>query len=140
MAKKIKSIIKIQIPAGTATPAPPVGPILAPHGVNMQQFCQMFNDRTKSQKGWVIPAEITVYEDRTFDFITKQPLTSEFIKRAANIERASGNPLQRKVGKITSAQLREIAEKKLSDLNTDDIEKAMSIVEGTARAMGVEIE
>jgi len=140
MAKEIIAKIKIQIPAGEATPAPPIGPMLAPHGINMQEFCQAFNERTENQKGWIIPAEITVYEDRGFDFITKQPLVSEFLKKAAGIEKGSGQPLQKKAGKITRQQLKEIAEKKMVDLNTDDPEKAMRVIEGTAKAMGIEIE
>ncbi len=140
MSKEIKAVVRLQIPAGEATPAPPVGSMLAPHGINMQGFCQAFNERTKDKKGWTIPVEITVFEDRSFEFVVKQPPTAQFIKRAANIEKASGKPLERKVGSISREQLREIAEKKIADLNTDNIEKAMDIVEGTAKAMGVTVE
>lgn len=138
--KEIKSTVKLQIPAGQASPAPPVGPALAPHGINMGQFCNLFNERTKEQQGWIIPVEITVYEDNSFSFITKQPPTPQLLKKAAGIEKGSGKPLERKVGKITRQQLREIAERKLPDLNTDEIEKAIKIIEGTAKAMGLEIE
>jgi len=139
MAKKIKAVIKLQIPAGQATPAPPVGPALAPHGLNMMEFCQKFNEVTKNQMGWKLPVEITVYENRTYDFKVKQPPASELLKKAAGIEKGSGEPQKTKVAKITRAQLREIAEKKLPDLNTDNIEQAMKIIEGTARQMGITI-
>jgi large subunit ribosomal protein L11 len=138
--KKVKAIIKLQIPAGQATPAPPVGPALAQHGVNIAEFCQKFNDATKNNQGFKIPVEIKVYEDRTYDFILKQPPASELLKKAAGIEKGSGEPNRTKVAKITRAQLREIAEKKLPDLNTDDIERAMKIIEGTAKNMGITIE
>ena len=140
MAKKIKAIVKLQIQAGQATPAPPVGPSLAQHGVNIGEFCQKFNDATKSMQGFKIPAEITVFEDRTYTFVLKQPPASELLKKAAGIEKGSGQPNKTKVAKITRAQLREIAEKKMPDLNTDDVERAMKIIEGTARNMGIEIE
>ena len=139
MAKKIKAVIKLQIPAGQATPAPPVGPALAPHGLNMMEFCQKFNEVTKNQIGWKLPVEITVYENRTYDFKVKQPPASELLKKAAGIEKGSGEPQKTKVAKITRAQLREIAEKKLPDSNTDNIEQAMKIIEGTARQMGITI-
>ena len=139
MAKKIKAIIKLQISAGQATPAPPVGPALAPHGLNISEFCQKFNEITKNQIGWTLPVEITVYENRSYDFKIKQPPASELLKKAAGIEKGSGTPSRTKVGKITKAQLREIAEKKMTDLNTDDVEKAMRIIEGTAKQMGIEI-
>lgn len=139
MAKKIKAIVKLQIPAGQATPAPPVGPALAPHGLNLSEFCQRFNDLTKKQIGWVIPAEITIFEDRTYELKLKQPPASELLKKAAAIEKGSGTPNKIKVGKITREQLRKIAEQKMSDLNTDNIEAAMKIIEGTARNMGIEI-
>jgi len=139
MAKKVKAIIKLQIPAGSATPAPPVGPVLAQHGVNISEFCQKFNDATKDNQGFKIPVEIKVYEDRTYDFILKQPPASELLKKAAGIEKGSGEPNRTKVAKISRLQLREIAEKKLPDLNTDDIEQAMKIIEGTAKNMGIEI-
>ncbi len=140
MAKKVKAIIKLQIPAGSATPAPPVGPALAQHGVNISEFCQKFNDATKDSQGFKIPVEIKVYEDRTYDFKLKQPPASELLKKAAGIEKGSGEPNRTKVAKITKSQVREIAERKLPDLNTNDIEKAMKIIEGTAKNMGIEIE
>ncbi|MBM3250701.1 MAG: 50S ribosomal protein L11 [Candidatus Nealsonbacteria bacterium] len=140
MPKKIKTIVKLQIPAGQATPAPPVGPALAQHGVNISEFCQKFNNLTKEQSGFVIPAEVTVYEDRTYDIKLKQPPASELLKKAAAIEKGSGVPNKTKVGKITRAQLKEIAQKKMPDLNTDDIEQAMKIIEGTARNMGIEVK
>ncbi len=140
MAKEIKSIVKLHIAAGGCNPAPPVGPALAPHGVNLGQFCSAFNEATKEKQGWTIPVEVTIYEDATFSFVTKQPPTAELLKKAVGIEKGSGKPLERKAGKITQAQLREVAEKKLPDLNTDDVEKAINIVAGTAKAMGLEIE
>jgi large subunit ribosomal protein L11 len=140
MAKKVKIIVKIQIPAGQATPAPPVGPALAPHGLNLMEFCQKFNEATKSQAGNTIPAEITIYEDRTYDFKLKTPPASELLKKAAGIEKGSGEPNKTKAGKITKVQLKEIAEKKMVDLNAEDIEAAMKIIEGTARNMGIEVE
>ncbi len=138
--KKIQSIVKLQIPAGKATPAPPVGPALAQYGVNISEFCQKFNDATKDRIGFTIPVEISVYEDRSYNFELKSPLASELIKKAIGIEKGSGMPNKTKVGKITKAQLQEIAKKKMPDLNTKDINKAMKIIEGTARNMGVEIK
>ncbi len=140
MAKKVKAIVKLQIQAGQATPAPPVGPVLAQHGVNIGEFCQKFNDATKNSQGFKIPVEITVYGDRTYDFSLKQPPASELLKKAAGIEKGSGEPNKTKVAKITRAQLREIAQKKLPDLNTDDVEQAMKIIEGTAKNMGITVE
>jgi len=140
MAKKIKAVVKIQISAGAATPAPPVGPSLAPHGLNISEFCQKFNDATRSMMGYTIPAEVTIYEDRTYTFKLKQPPASELIKKAIGIEKGSGEPNKTKVGKITKAQIKEIAEKKMVDLNANDIEAAMKIIEGTARNMGVTVE
>src|SRR4030043_2462765 len=137
MAKKIKTILKLQIPAGQATPAPPVGPALAPHGLNIAEFCQKFNDASKSQEGWKLPVEITVYEDRTYSFQIKQPPASELLKKAAAIEKGSGVPNKTKVGKITRVQLEEIAQKKMSDLNTTDVDQAMKIIAGTAKNMGI---
>ncbi|MDP3995793.1 MAG: 50S ribosomal protein L11 [bacterium] len=137
--KRIKAVVKLQIKAAQATPAPPVGPVLAQHGVNIVEFCQKFNDATKDNQGFVIPVEITVYEDRTYDFKLKQPPASELLKKAAGIEKGSGSPNKIKVAKITKAQLKDIAKTKMSDLNTDDIEGAMKIIEGTARNMGIEI-
>jgi len=140
MPKQIKTIIKLQIKAGQANPAPPVGPALGQHGLNIQEFCAKFNEATKDKMGDVIPVEISVYEDRSYDFKLKTPPAAELLKKAAKIEKGSGKPLQEKVGKVTKAQIREIAEKKMSDLNTDSIEAAMKIVEGTARQMGLVIE
>lgn len=138
--KKIKAIVKLQISAGQANPAPPVGPSLAQHGLNIMEFCQKFNEASKSLAGFKIPVEITVYEDRTYDFKLKQPPASDLLKKAAGIEKGSGEPQKTKVGKITKAQLREIAEKKMPDLNANDIEAAEKIIAGTARNMGIEIE
>ena len=138
--KKIQNTVKLQISAGKATPAPPVGPALAQYGINISEFCQRFNDATKEQIGFTIPVEVLIYEDRTYDFKVKSPLASELIKKAIGIEKGSGTPNKTKVGKITRAQLKEVAKKKLSDLNTKDIEKAMKIIEGTAKNMGIETE
>jgi large subunit ribosomal protein L11 len=140
MAKKIKAVVKLQISAGAATPAPPVGPALAPQGVNIVEFCQKFNEATKSQQGFVIPVEITIFEDRTYNLVFKQPPASELLKKAAGIEKGSGTPNKTKVAKITKDQLRKIAEQKMVDLNADDIEGAMKIIEGTAKNMGITIE
>jgi len=140
MPKPIKTIIKLQIPAGAANPAPPVGPALGQHGLNIQEFCARFNEATKDKMGDIIPVEIKVYEDRTYDFVLKTPPAAELLKKAAGIAKGSGKPLQEKVGKVTKAQIREIAEKKLPDLNTDNIEAAMKIIEGTARQMGLTVE
>jgi len=137
--KKVKAVVKLHIPAGKANPAPPIGPALAQHGINISEFCQKFNEETKDKIGWKLPVVITVYEDRTYEYKIKTPLTSELLKKAAKIEKGSGTPNKKKVGKITRAQLREIAEKKLPDLNTRDIEKAMKIIAGTAKNMGIEI-
>jgi len=139
MAKKIKSIVKVQIEAGKATPAPPIGPSLAPHGINLAEFCKTFNDMTKDQVGFIIPAEVTVYEDRTYSLKLKKPPVSDLIKKTIGIGKGSGTPNKTKVGNITKAQIREIAEKKMPDLNTEDIEAAMKMVEGTAKNMGVNI-
>jgi len=140
MPKPIKTIIKLQISAGAANPAPPVGPALGQHGLNISEFCAKFNEATKDKMGDIIPVEIKVYEDRTYDFVLKTPPAAELLKKAANIEKGSGKPLQEKVGKVTKAQIREIAEKKLPDLNTDNLEAAMKIIEGTARQMGLTVE
>jgi large subunit ribosomal protein L11 len=139
MAKKVVEVLKLQIPAGKANPSPPVGPALGQRGINIMEFCKAFNEKTKDMMGYNIPVEITVYSDRSFTFITKQPPATDFLKKAAGIQKGSSNPLKDKVGKITKAQLREIAEKKLPDLNTDDIEVAMKIIAGSARSMGIEI-
>ncbi len=140
MAKKIKTIIKLQIPGGTATPAPPVGTALGPHGLNIAEFVKRFNDQTKDRKGEVTPVELTVFEDRTYTFILKTPPAAELLKKAAGIEKGSGDPLRTKVGKVSKAQIKEIAEKKMPDLNAKDLEGAMRIIEGTARNMGITIE
>lgn len=140
MAKKIKTVIKLQIPAAQANPAPPIGPALGQHGLNIQQFCTQFNEATKDKAGNVIPVEITVYEDRAFDFKLKTPPAADLLRKAAGIEKGSGVPNKDKVGKISKKQLREIAEKKMEDLNANDVEAAMKIIEGTARNMGIEIE
>ena len=139
MAKKIKVVIKLQIPAGKANPAPPIGPALGQHGLNIAEFCQKFNAATSKLGGDITPVVITVYEDRTYSFVLKTPPASELLKKAAGIPKGSGKPLTEKVGKVTKAQVREIAEKKLPDLNTTDIEAAMRMIEGTARQMGLEI-
>lgn len=140
MAKKIKTKIKLQIPGAQANPAPPVGPALGQHGLNIAQFCKEFNDRTKDHVGDIIPVEITVYDDRSYTFILKTPPASELIKKAAGIKKGSGKPLTDKVGKITVAQLEEIAKTKMPDLNANDLEAAKKIIAGTARQMGVEIK
>ena len=140
MAKKIKTIIKLQIPGGRANPAPPVGPALGQHGLNIQDFCTRFNAATQDKNGDIVPVEITVFEDRTFDFIMKTSPAAELIKKAAKVEKGSGNPLKTKVGKITKEQVRQIAQMKMVDLNANDVEMAMRIVEGTARSMGIKVE
>lgn len=140
MAKKVTAIIKLQVPAGKANPAPPVGPALGQHGVNIMEFCKSFNERTSAQAGMIIPVEITVYEDRSFTFITKTPPAAVLLKKAAGIEKGSGQPNTSKVAKVTRAQVREIAETKLPDLNAKDIEAAVRMVEGTARSMGIVVE
>lgn len=140
MAKKILTKIKLQIPAGQANPAPPVGPALGQHGLNIAQFCKDFNDKTKDKMGDITPVEITVFEDRTYTFILKTPPAAELIKKFAKITKGSGKPLTEKVGSITKTQLKEIAEIKMTDLNANDIEAAMKIIAGTARQMGVEIK
>lgn len=139
MAKEIKAVVKIQIPAGKATPAPPIGPALAQHGLNIAEFCQKFNAATQQMAGYKIPAEVTIYKDRSYTFKLKTPLAAELIKKAIGIEKGSGVPNKKKVGKITKAQLKEIAEKKMPDLNTTDIEQAIKIIAGTAKCMGVEV-
>jgi large subunit ribosomal protein L11 len=140
MAKKLMTQVKLQIPGGAANPAPPIGPALGQHGVNIAGFCKEFNDKTKELKGDIVPVVISIYEDRSFTFIMKTPPVAELIKKAAKISKGSGKPLQEKVGKITKAQVREIAEKKMPDLNCHTVESAMRQVEGTARQMGVTIE
>jgi large subunit ribosomal protein L11 len=140
MAKKVVAVIKLAITAGKANPAPPIGPALGQHGVNIMMFCKEYNARTADQVGLVIPVEISVFEDRSFTFILKTPPASVLIQKAAGIEKGSGEPNKKKVGKITTAQLREIAQTKLPDLNANDIDAAMKIVAGTARNMGVTVE
>ncbi len=140
MAKKVRAIIKLQIPAGQASPAPPVGPALGQHGINIMEFTKAYNAQTQDRVGTIIPVEITVFEDRSFTFITKTPPAAVLIRQAAGIDKGSGVPNRDKVGKITGAQLREIAETKLPDLNANDIEGAMEIIAGTARSMGVTVE
>jgi large subunit ribosomal protein L11 len=139
MAKKIRAVIKLQIDAGKANPAPPVGPALGQHGVNIMAFCKDYNERTASQAGTVVPVEITVFEDRSFAFVLKTPPASDLLKRAAGIEKGSSAQRREKVGQISRGQLREIAEIKLRDLNTTSVEAAMEMVEGTARSMGIEV-
>lgn len=140
MAKKIKTVVKLQIQAGKANPAPPVGPALGQHGVNIQDFCMKFNDQTKDKMGDVVPVEITIFEDRTFSFIMKVSPVADLLKKAAKVEKGAANPLKDKAGKVTKAQVQEIAEKKMADLNANDIAGAMKIVEGTARSMGIKVE
>ena len=140
MAKKVIGFIKLQVPAGQANPAPPVGPALGQHGVNIMEFCKTFNDRTQQQTGDIIPVEITVFEDRSFTFITKTPPAAQLLLKAARVKKGSGVPHTQKVGSVSRAQVREIAEKKMSDLNAIDIDGAMKIIEGTARSMGLVVE
>lgn len=140
MAKKIKTIIKLQIPGGSANPAPPVGPALGQHGLNIAEFCQKFNDATADKRGDIIPVEITVYDDRSYDFILKTPPAGELIKKALGIKKGSGKSLKEKVGKITRAQLEEIAKIKMPDLNTRDVKMAARTIAGTAKQMGIEVE
>ena len=140
MAKPVKTIIKLQIPAGAANPAPPIGPALGQHGVNIAQFCQQFNEATKDMAGDIIPAEITIYEDRSFEFKLKTPPVSALLKKAAGIEKGSGTTPKTKVGKVSREDVRKIAERKMSDLNTDNLEAAIKMVEGAARSMGIDIE
>ncbi len=138
--KKVAAIVKVALNAGAATPAPPVGTALGPHGVNIMEFCKRYNAETEAMRGNVIPVEITIYEDRTFTFVTKTPPAAELIKKAAGVKSGSARPHVEKVGKITAAQVREIAGTKLPDLNANDIEAAAKIVEGTARSMGITVE
>jgi large subunit ribosomal protein L11 len=139
MAKKVKAVVKVQIQAGKATAAPPVGTALGPHGINMGQFIKEYNERTASLAGTVVPAVVTIFEDRSYTFVTKSPPAADLIRREAGIEKGSGKPNKEKVGKITRAQVKKIAETKLADLNATSVEGAMKMVEGTARSMGVEI-
>jgi large subunit ribosomal protein L11 len=140
MAKKIKTIIKLQIEGAKATPAPPVGTALGPHGLNIADFVRQFNDATKDRAGEVVPVEMTIYEDRTFSFVLKTPPAAFLLRKAAGIEKGSGEPNKNKVGKVTKEQVHKIAETKMADLNANDIDAAMKIIEGTARSMGIEIK
>jgi large subunit ribosomal protein L11 len=137
--KKVLAMVKLQIKAGQATPAPPVGTALGQHGVNIMEFCRQYNEATQAQMGQVIPVELTIYEDRSFSFITKQPPAAELLKQAAGVEKGSGEPNRVKVAKVTKDQVRVIAEQKMADLNATDVEAAMRIIEGTARSMGIEV-
>jgi large subunit ribosomal protein L11 len=139
MAKKVLTLIKLQVPGGAANPAPPVGPALGQHGVNIMEFCKAFNAQTQDQNGRIIPVEITVFEDRSFTFITKTPPAAVLIKEAAGIDKGSGEPNRTKVAKITQAQVRQIAEAKMEDLNANDVDQAAKIIAGTARSMGVDV-
>lgn len=140
MAKKIKAIVKLQIPAGKATPAPPVGPALGQYGVNIMAFCKEYNERTQSQAESIIPAEITIYDDRSFSFVTKTPPAADLLKKALGVEKGSSDSKKQKIGKLPRQKLAEIAQLKLKDLNAVNLEGAMSIIEGTARTMGIEVE
>ncbi|NLE28774.1 MAG: 50S ribosomal protein L11 [Phycisphaerae bacterium] len=140
MAKQVTAQIKVQAPGGKATPAPPIGPALGQHGVNIGQFVSQFNERTKNFDGMVVPAVITVYADRTFDFIIKSPPAAVLLKDAASVAKGAGNPLKDKVGKVTKAQVKKIAETKMNDLNASDLDHAVRVIEGTARSMGIEVE
>jgi len=140
MAKKVKAVVKLQIPAGKATPAPPVGPAVGQYGINIMAFCKEYNDKTSKDAGSIIPAEITIYEDRSFTFITKTPPVSDLLKKALGVEKASGTPNTEKVGTLKRAVIKEIAQIKMKDLNANDIENAMLMIEGSARSMGIEVE
>lgn len=139
MAKKVKAIVKLQIPAGKATPAPPVGPALGQHGVNIMAFVKEYNEKTASQAGTIVPVEITIFEDRSFTFVTKTPPATDLLKKAAGLEKGAASPKRQKVGTISRQKVREIAELKMKDLNANDVEAAEKIIEGTARSMGIEI-
>jgi large subunit ribosomal protein L11 len=139
LAKKIRAYVKLQIPAGKATPAPPIGPALGQHGVAIMNFCKEYNERTQSMAGQIIPVVITVYEDRSFTFVTKTPPAADLLRKAAGVDKGAGNPRTTKVGRVSADQVREIAELKLKDLNAVDIEGAIKQVEGTARSMGIEV-
>lgn len=138
--KKVLAVVKLQIKAGQATPAPPVGTALGQHGVNIMDFCRQYNDATQQLAGQVIPVELTIYEDRSFSFVTKQPPAAELIKQAAGVEKGSGVPNREKVARLSQAQVRSIAERKMADLNANDVDAAMAIIAGTARSMGVEVD
>lgn len=140
MAKKVKTTLKLQIQAGKAAPAPPIGTALGPHGINIMDFCKAFNEKTRDKGDSLIPVAMTIYEDRSFDFVLKTPPVSDMIKKALKLEKGSGDPLKNKIGKLTRSQLRQIAEAKMQDLNANDVAAAERIVAGTARSMGVEVE
>jgi large subunit ribosomal protein L11 len=140
MAKKVRTVVTLQIPAGAANPAPPVGTALGPHGINIMDFCKAYNEQTRDRSGQIIPARITIFEDRSFNFVLKTPPASDLLRRAAGIEKGAASQLTEKAGSVTVAQIREIAQVKLPDLNTDDMDQAMRIVEGTARSMGIEVK
>ena len=140
MARKVRAIVKLQIPAGKATPAPPIGPALGQHGINIMQFVKEYNERTASQAGSIIPVELTVFEDRSFTFITKTPPATDLLKKAAGIEKGSANPKLNKVATVSRAKVREVAQMKMKDLNANDADAAIKIVEGTARSMGIRVE
>ena len=140
MAKKIEGILKLQIPAGAANPSPPVGPALGQRGINIMEFCKAFNEKTKQNAGYKIPVEITVYSDKSFTFVTKQPPMSELIMKAAGLKKGSDNPLKNKVAKLTKDQIMQIVDQKIADLNTNDVEQAAKIVEGSCRSIGIEVE
>lgn len=140
MGKKVKAIVKLQVPAGKATPAPPVGTALGPHGINIMQFCKEYNAKTASQAGMIVPAEITIYQDRSFTFVVKTPPAPVLLMKAAGIEKASGVPNRTKVGAVTRKQVRDIAEMKMKDLNAMDLEGAVKMIEGTARSMGIDVK
>ncbi len=140
MAKRVRTVLKLQIPAGQANPAPPVGTALGPHGINIMDFCKSYNEQTKDKVGQIIPAVVTIYEDRSFSFITKTPPASDLLRKAAGVDKGAAHQLQEVAGQVSRAQVRQIAEIKLPDLNTTDIEQAMLIVEGTARSMGIEVQ
>lgn len=139
MAKKVTAKVKLQVPAGQANPSPPVGPALGQHGANIMEFCKAFNEKTKDKQGYIIPAVVTIYEDRTFTFITKTPPAADLLKRAAQIAKASGEPNLNKVASVTKAQVEEIAKMKMADLNASSLEAAMKMIAGTARSMGIEV-
>jgi large subunit ribosomal protein L11 len=137
--KKVKTVVKIQLEAGKATPAPPVGTVLGPHGVNIMEFCKSYNEKTASMAGQVIPVELTIFDDRSFSFVTKTPPAAALLKKAAGVEKGSARPNKDKVGKVSSQQVREIAQLKLKDLNAFDVQAAMRMIEGTARSLGIEV-
>ena len=140
MAKKVTGVLKLQIPAGAANPSPPVGPALGQRGINIMEFCKAFNEKTKQHAGFKIPVEISIYADKSFTFVTKQPPMSELIMKAAGLKKGSDNPLKNKVAKLTKEQVMEIVSKKIADLNTSDVEQAAKIVEGSCRSIGIEVE